>query len=171
VDLIFKKKLRTELSTLDDFRVAAREEIAGYSEALGAKLIDPQETSDRSRVTEHDIAPVTLVDCHSNIYDQTRYMELVKQVTALRPAVTFLTISALTRSSDLSRILKRFKPLNPTHLIVTHTDLTEAVGGVYTTLVDLDLQLAALTNAPGSLGEILTPDPGSMAHRIFRRSQ
>lgn len=169
VDLIFNKKIKTELSTLDDFRVAAHEEIAGYSEALGAGLVDIQaytREGGRSRANS-----VTLIDCHSNIYDQNRYTTLIDRVQALNPTITFMTISALTRSADLMRLLKRFGQLKPTHLIVTHTDLTDAVGGIYAALNECDLKLASLTNAPGSVGELLTPDPASMARRMLRRPQ
>lgn len=169
VDLIFNKKIKTELSTLDDFRVAAHEEIAGYSEALGAGLVDIrayERDGGRSRKNS-----VTLIDCHSNIYDQRRYTTLIERVQALNPTVTFMTISALTRSADLMRLLKRFEQLKPTHVIVTHTDLTEAVGGIYTALNECGLKLASLTNLPGSVGELLTPDPASMARRMSRRPQ
>ena len=169
VDLIFNKKLKTELSTLDDFRVAAHEEIAGYSEALGAGLVDVQACVRDGGRNRGDT--VTLIDCHSNIYDQSRYMALIDRVQAIKPTVTFMTISALTRSADLIRLLKRFGQLNPTHLIVTHTDLTDAVGGIYVALNDRGLKLASLTNSPGSVGELLTPDPASMARRMMRRPQ
>lgn len=171
VDLIFNRKIKTELSTLDDFRVAAHEEIAGYSEALGAELVDLQAfVRDRGRSRKQS-ETVTLIDCHSNIYDQNRYATLIERVQELNPSVVFMTISALTRSADLMRLLKRFDQLNPTHLIVTHTDLTDAVGGIYAALDERDMKLVTLTNSAGSVGELLTPDPALMARRMLRRPQ
>ncbi len=170
VDLLFKKKIRTELSTLDDFRIAAQEEIASYGEALGAEYIDPEEINHVRGEINRKAGRTLLVDCHSNISDQRQFVRLKERANALRPTAVFLVVSALTRSSDLTRLLRRFAHFNPTHLIVTHTDLTDTLGGVYTAALESGLKLCALTNSPGSIGDLLPPDPAAMARRILERS-
>ncbi|HSG98552.1 MAG TPA: hypothetical protein VLB27_00790, partial [candidate division Zixibacteria bacterium] len=73
-ELLFKRRIKTELSTLDDFRVAAQEEIAGYSEALGAALVDSAGAMESfSEKTNRAL----LIDCHSNINDQRQFMGLL----------------------------------------------------------------------------------------------
>jgi flagellar biosynthesis protein FlhF len=171
VDLLFKKRIKTELSTLDDFRVAAQEEIISYGEALGATFVDPDEVESTVTSTKSAAERVLLVDCHSNINDQRQFMRLKKRAAALRPTSVFLIISALMRSADVSRLVRRFELLNPTHIIATHTDLTDTIGGLYTAAVDSGVKLCALTNSPGSIGDLLSPDPAAMARSIVERSR
>ncbi|MBN4076247.1 hypothetical protein JYT16_00870 [Gemmatimonas aurantiaca] len=162
VKMLFKDKIKTTLATLDDFRVGAQEEIAGYSEALGATLVDIAKQS-KTDVRNQNSDGVTLIDCHSNVNDQRQFARLQARIREIAPTHIFLVISALTRSADLTRLVRRFSAFNPTHLIVTHTDLTDTVGGIYTALKETVLPLVALSNAPGSIGELQTPDPAALA--------
>ncbi len=171
VDLLFNKKIKTELSTLDDFRIAAQEEITSCSEALGAAYVDADEVAATLKHTIQAPERALLVDCHSNINDQRQFMRLKDRAEALKPTVVFLVVSALTRSSDVSRLVRRFESFNPTHIIATHTDLTDTVGGIYTASIDSGLKICALTNSPGSFGNMLPPDPGAMARRILERNK
>ncbi len=171
VDLLFKKNIQTELSTLDDFRIAAQQEIESYSEALGAPCVDPDEVGSGIIPNRNAKERVLLVDCHSNINDQRQFMRLKKRAAALRPTNVFLVISALTRSADVSRLVRRFELFNPTHIIATHTDLTETIGGLYTASVDSGVKICALTNSPGSIGDLLSPDPAAMARSIIKGSK
>lgn len=169
-EALFKRKLKIKLSTLDDFRVAAQEEIAGYSEALGATLLDIDAQGKVKRGARSDDEAL-LIDCHSNITDQRQYSRLLERSRALNPTKVFLVVSALTRSVDLSRLIRRFEPLHPTHLIITHTDLTQTVGGIYTAMRASGLKVVAMTDSPGSLGSLLTPDPAALTRGILGRNK
>lgn len=166
VKTLFKDKIKTRLSTLDDFRVAAQEEIAGYSEALGASLIEVP-TQSASPAVKQNKDEITLIDCHSNVNDQGQFVRLQERIRIAAPDYVFLVVSALTRSADLTRLMRRFSALNPTHLIVTHTDLTDTVGGIYTAVKETGLPLVALSNAAGSMGALQSPDPAALARQAL----
>ncbi|MCH9030725.1 MAG: hypothetical protein IIB00_00490 [candidate division Zixibacteria bacterium] len=168
VDLLFHKKQKVTIATLDDFKVAATEEIAGYAEALGANITyleNINDDADNYKRAERD--DILLVDTHSNITDQSQYNKLLENSQSLKPDVTLLTISALTRSIDVLRLIRRLEPFRPTHLLLTHADLTATFGGLYAAMQVTGLKLMGVTNSPGAVGGINTPDPAEMARRIF----
>jgi len=167
VDLLFTRKQKVTLATLDDFKVAAQEEISGYAEAMGAYLIDISKSKAGALNAKRRAESILLVDSHSNINDQRQYNALVEKTRALKPDVVVLALSALTRSQDVARLVTRFRPFRPTHLIFTHTDLTSVVGGMYTAALETGLKIVGVSKNAGSMGVIATPDPAAMARTVM----
>ncbi|MDF1545002.1 MAG: hypothetical protein P1R58_07865 [bacterium] len=158
--LVTRSRLKVRLSTLDDVKVGALEEIQNYADFLDLEMTDP--------VYQSVDDCVTLIDAPSQNFGDASAEALQGKIIASKPNYCFLVISALMRSSDIIRYVAQAAELNSaTHLIVTMLDQTDALGGIVAATSTSDLQVAFITDAPGGMGMITTPDPYRTAGKIL----
>jgi flagellar biosynthesis protein FlhF len=65
-----------------------------------------------------------------------------------------LVVPGYMRASDLRRCIEKYKIFNPTRLLVTKLDETEALGAVVSEAARTGLGLSFLTNGPSASGQI-----------------
>ncbi len=159
--LVTRSKMKVRLATLDDMKVGAIDEIQNYADFLDLELAEPE-----SEPTDDSI---TLIDAPSlNLGDNSAEIHKSK-ITSTKPDYCFLVVSALMRSSDISRYVTQAAELDSaTHLIITMLDQTDALGGIMAAATASGLKVAFVTDSPGGLGMITSPDPHLTARRILQ---
>ena len=65
-----------------------------------------------------------------------------------------LVVPGYMRAGDLRRCIEKYKIFNPTRLLVTKLDETEALGAVVSEAARTGLGLSFLTNGPSVTGQI-----------------
>ena len=154
-NLIRQGNSKIRLTTLDNCKVGAHDEIESYADLLGAELTNPPGIEDKQSVDDECIE---LVDSPALPRQSERINELKTEIDRLNPNYRFVTISALNRPSDIEEFAKWLRPLEPTHLVLTMLDLTERWGTVVAACRATGLPLAFVVESPGGIGEALTPN-------------
>jgi flagellar biosynthesis protein FlhF len=163
-DLIKQGSDKIRLTTLDNCKVGAHDEIQSYADLLGAELTTPAREEDKKSAVDECIE---LVDSPALPRQSERIEELKTEIDRLNPNYRFLTISALTRPSDIEEFAKWLRPLEPTHLVLTMLDLTERWGTVVAACRATGLPLAFVIESPGGIGQALTPNARQIVASIL----
>lgn len=131
--LSFNQGKRVALLCLDNYRIAAAEQIRTYAEIIGIPLDIVFSADEYARALA---APRKLdyvfIDTAGRSPLNTAQVGELAQVFAQRPPdETHLLISATTKSDDLAGILEGFAPLNYSRIIVSKLDETRSLGCIY----------------------------------------
>ncbi len=161
--LVFKEKQQTTLTTLDDVKIGACEEMHSYADILGVRAFEYRDTRE-----SFGTKGVAIIDSPSLSTQQAQTQPLLETILAIKPTHRLVVFSALTRSSDISDFAKRIMPFQPTHLVMTMLDLTERWGSVMTAVQETGLPLAFVTNSPAGVGSLNVPDPALFARKILK---
>lgn len=164
VSLVTQQKQKVKLVTLDDFKMTAFDEIATYGEILGTEVVEP--SADMNEI-KNDKDVITLIDTPAIPLQGQQREKIKEKIDAIQPDFCFVVLSSLIRSSDIGNICKPLEELKPTHLIMSMTDLTTSFGAFATASEALKLQIAFVTDTPGGIGALHTPDPDSIARQIL----
>jgi flagellar biosynthesis protein FlhF len=154
---------KVTLSSLDNIKVSAYEEISGYADMLGV----PLDFTGRSE-KKHKKDSILLIDTPSLNGREEQHMELVKKIREISPDIIFLCFSVCTRSRDLIDSINLFESLAPSYLIAGHLDETPRWGGILTMMRYLDTPLAYLADSPGGMGLLKKAEPALIARRILK---
>lgn len=156
--------LKIRLASLDDYKLAAQEELQSFADFLGVETAD----LDRSKpLNRNDKGMITLIDSPALPTDPAQFEKLRVDIDNLKPSHRFAVFSALTRSTDTTDIAQRMTALSPTDLIVTMLDQTERYGSIIAAAEASKKKIAFVTDAPGGIGEAKAPDPDRIARTIF----
>ncbi|MEA1981488.1 MAG: hypothetical protein U9N54_11010, partial [candidate division Zixibacteria bacterium] len=159
----FSKK-KVQLASLDEFKMGAYDEIHSYAELLDSSVTNSDEISERKN---KNFDGITLIDFPALTVDKNKFTGLIEKVEKIQPDFCFLVVSALIRSTDLIDILKQYQKYNPTHLIITMLDQTNRLGSLITATEATNLKVAYLSDLPGGMGTLNTPDPAQIAKKLF----
>lgn len=151
--LVVKKK-KVRLVSLDNLKVGAFEEINSYADLLGLEMTDVSATKKEKKKTEE----ILLVDTPAVPLKEDQRTELRNKIETLKPDYRVLVLSALQRTADVADLLASLKEFNPTHLVMTMTDLTRRCGALVPVCRELGVKLAFITDAPGGIGRLEAPD-------------
>ncbi len=162
--IVTLSKKKVQLASLDKFKMGAYDEIHSYAELLDSNVADSDEISERKN---KNFDGITLIDSPALTVDENKFTGLIEKVEKIQPDYCFLVVSALIRSADLIDILKRYQKYNPTHLIITMLDQTNRLGSLITATEATNLKVAYLSDLPGGMGTLNTPDPALIAKKLF----
>jgi len=162
-EIIVRDRLKVTLSSLDDIRVAAREEIGSYADILNLPLARFDELAERNHTDA-----VTLIDTPSIPNRAGERAALAGKIKKISPDLVFLVFSVCARSRDLLESLHYFETLKPTHLIGGHLDESERWGGLLAMSGFLDIPLAYLVDSPGGAGPLRPVETGKIAGHILK---
>jgi len=157
---------KIRLTTLDNCKVGAHDEIQSYADLLGAELTNQPGAEDKNSADDECIE---LVDSPALPRQSERIDELRTEIDRLNPNYRFVTISALTRPSDIEEFAKWLRPLEPTHLVLTMLDLTERWGTVVAACKATGLPLAFVVESPGGIGQALAPNAQQLVVSILNK--
>jgi len=157
------RKLKVTLSSLDDMKVSAYEEIGSYADILNLPVEIFDQLADRERLDS-----VVLIDTPSMPCDAARRDNLFEKIRALKPDIVFLVFSACCRTRDLLDRLNHFEDLAPSYLIAGHLDETERWGTIPAMTGFLDIPLAYTMNSPGGMGLLKIADADMIARNILK---
>jgi len=162
--LTAKSRKKVRLLSLDDYKMAAFDEICSYAEILGIEVVPPP--SAKSAAPRDDDA-ITLIDTPALPTKRDRVDSLKAKIEDVNPQYRFAVFSCLTRSRDVFLISRMLKELDPTHLILTMEDLAGRLGTAVTAAKATGLKITYLSNSPGGMGELRSPEAASLAARLL----
>jgi flagellar biosynthesis GTPase FlhF len=157
------ERKKVTLTSLDNMKVSAYEEIGGYAQILDLPLelsecfsLEPKEEN------------ILLIDTPSLTCNEKESAALASRIKELKPDVTFLVFSAATRTRDLIDLINIFGSLSPTYLIAGHLDETGRWGGLLTIPQYLEVPLAYISDTRGGAALLRTPDAAQIARKILK---
>jgi flagellar biosynthesis protein FlhF len=131
--LTLQKDLRIGLISLDNYRVAAPEQLKTYADIMGLSF-DVAFTADEYRriVNRQRYQDVILVDTAGRSPFNQRYVEELREMLMRNPPdEVHLVLSANMGGLDISAAVEKFRPLKFTHLDVTKIDESPHPGGIF----------------------------------------
>jgi flagellar biosynthesis protein FlhF len=152
---------KVTLSSLDNAKVSAYEEIGGYAEILDV----PLDLSGHFGKKQHQDS-ILLIDTPS-LTGHENQRTLVRKIRRMKPDILFLVFSVCTRSRDLVDAVNLFESIRPTHLLASHLDETIRWGALLTMTKYLEIPIAFAANSPGGVGTLESVDPETAARRIL----
>jgi len=155
--------MKVTLSSLDDMKVSAFEEMGSYADILNL----PSAMFDELEQRQKDNS-IILIDTPPLPVDPTRRQELIKKINKVNPDKTFLAVTARSRSKDLIDAVNIFRSVSPDYLIVGHLDETTRWGSIYSLAGSLKIPLAFTTNSPGGIGELARADVAEIAQTVLK---
>ncbi|MCP4705759.1 MAG: hypothetical protein GY865_14260, partial [candidate division Zixibacteria bacterium] len=155
--------LKVTLSSLDDMKVSAYEEMGSYADILNLPSAMFDELAKREKNDS-----LILIDTPPLPVDSTRRQELLEKIDKVNPDKTLLVFSARNRSCDLTDNVNIFKSVSPDYLIAGHLDETKRWGSIYSMVESMKIPLAFTTNSPGGIGELSRTDAPNIARMVLR---
>ena len=129
----FQEGRRVSLISLDNYRIAAAEQLRTYGEIMGIDLdiVFSKDEFD-AQLTQRRHSDLVLIDTAGRSPINTKQIhELREFFSAHPPDEVHLVVSASTKGDDLRAILENFEPLGYGHIIVSKLDETRSLGAVY----------------------------------------
>jgi flagellar biosynthesis protein FlhF len=164
--LVMKEKRKVELMTLDNAKIGALDEIFSYGDLLDIEVRNsgaPQPPAENDKGSDK----VLLIDTPALFRQSRQLPKLQDKITDLNPIYRFVTVSAMSRSADLSDLCDTLETVEPTHLIMTMTDLCSRFGSVVALSQRTGAKLALITGAYSGTGSMAAPDPALIARRML----
>jgi flagellar biosynthesis protein FlhF len=129
----FQQGRRVSLVSLDNYRIAAAEQLRTYTEIMGLEL-DIVFTKDEfdSVMTRRRQDDLVLIDTAGRSPQNARQIYELKEIFAVHPPdEVHLVVAASTKADDMRAILDNFQPLGYDHVIISKLDETQSLGSIY----------------------------------------
>ena len=144
------RPLSVRMITIDNYRIAARQQIETYGNIMGIP-VSCVETFDDLRKTialySQDVDLILIDTIGKSPRDYMKLAEMKELLTACgNSADVHLAISATTKSSDMREALQQFEPFNYRSVIVTKLDETIRVGNVVSALAEKGKSVSYVTD-------------------------
>jgi flagellar biosynthesis GTPase FlhF len=131
--LNLQKDLRVGLVSLDNYRIAAPEQLKTYADIMGISFhlaFTPDEY--RRLVNRQRYQDVLLVDTAGRSPLNPRYIEELRDLLVkCPPDEVHLVLSATMGLLDIRAVVEKFAPLKYTHINITKLDESPHPGGIY----------------------------------------
>ena len=163
--LTVQAKTKVTLTTLDNCKMAATDEVRRYAEVLNASLVDAFEFEPDTKVISE---AVTLIDTPALPARQDSLDQLKDAIDIINPTCRVAVFSSLMRTNDALAMAESMQILMPTHLAVTMTDLTDRFGTAVSIADATGWKIAMIGDAPGGIGHIRQPDPDRTARLLLK---
>ena len=152
IDAKTKHLPRPELCilTIDTMRVGALEQLSKFGEILGKDVKKAETSADVMKIYEDYKDHVDYFFIDTSGYspnDSTHIGEMknILNVENLNPEV-HLSLSASTKSSDLSNIIRNYEPFGYDSVIITKCDETKQIGNIISVLFDKHKSISYITD-------------------------
>jgi len=146
--LALEEKKRIAILTLDTYRIAAAEQLKTYASIMNIPIrvaYTPQEA--RMHLNAMIDYDAILIDTAGRSQKNDLQMrELKAIVDTVIPEKVFLVVSMTARFLDIKDILRKFKEVGPTHVILTKLDETNAMGPIINVPYTSNLPISFITN-------------------------
>jgi flagellar biosynthesis protein FlhF len=168
--------LDVRILTIDDFRIAAREQIEKYGEIMKipvAYVGSPQDF--KKRLALNRDADLILVDTIGNSPNDSLKLAKMRELlkTAAGNSSVHLAVSATTKTQDILDIMRQFEPFGYESLVVTKLDETSRVGGIISAAAENRKPLSFITDGQDVANTIKTAAASLLLGRLqgirFRR--
>ncbi len=130
--LIGEKSLPVNLTSLDQIKVSAPEELQTYADVLDIDYFEMPHSFDKALWERCANERLTIVDTPAlSGTDPAGIERFAQKVRQIDPHRVICVFSSLMRSADIFETIKAFRPLNITDLAFTMTDLTKRHGAMF----------------------------------------
>jgi flagellar biosynthesis protein FlhF len=137
---IGKRPLSVRMITIDNFRIGAEQQIERYGLIMGIPVVSAQSFRELKEVIalNSENADLILIDTiGKSPRSSVELAEMKELLNACGTDAEFhLALSATTKSSDITEILKQYEPFGYRSVIVTKMDETIRLGNVISALSD-----------------------------------
>jgi flagellar biosynthesis protein FlhF len=157
--LISTRKIPVCLTSLDQVKVSAPEELQTYAEILDVDHFQMPHEVDGSLLEKQGRDKVTLIDMPAmNPRHRTPIKIYTEKLARIKPHRVIGVFPALYRSADLFDIIRAFKPMKLTDLAFTMTDQTCRLGGMIAMSIQTGLPITIVGTGQRAGDMSLTPD-------------
>jgi flagellar biosynthesis protein FlhF len=164
--LVGERRLAVCLTSLDNIKVSAPEELLTYAEILDVDHFEMPREVDRTLLEDHGKDKVILIDTPAlNIRDRDEIRLYAEKLARIKPHRVIGVFPATFRTSDLLETLRAYRPLELTEMAITLTDQTSRLGGMVALSIQSGLPISILGTGRRAGGIDLAPD-----HRKIIRS-
>ncbi len=161
--LLREPKLAVCLTSLDQLKLSAPEELQAYADILNVDHIDLPCQMDRTHLDSQVRHKVTLIDTPAlNARDRVEIQTYALKLAQIEPDRIIGVFPAIARSVDLIEMMRAYRPLHLTELAVTMTDQTHRLGGVIALSIQSGLPVTILGTGRKADGLSLAPDFGKI---------
>ncbi|MBC7342896.1 MAG: flagellar biosynthesis protein FlhF [Clostridia bacterium] len=159
---------RVALITTDTYRIGAVEQLRTYAEILGVPLEVANSPGQlRQQVSAHQDKDYIFIDTAGR---PSRNAMMIQEVAGFTKGVgsseTYLVLSCGTKTEDLFRIVKDFRPTQYRKLIFTKLDETESLGNIANIGASTGLPIAYITTGQRVPDDIEAAQPRRLAELI-----
>lgn len=161
----------TRLVAADQIRIAAVDQLNGYAEKIGCRLLlaDGAETL-AGVLAETGREDVVLIDTPgTNPYnlEQLAYLVELAETMAIEPV---LVLNAGRDWEEASDVAKAFRPVSPKRLLVTGVDIARRMGSMLAAADAAGLAFSDISPGPGIVGGMEPLTSEELARRLLLRS-
>jgi flagellar biosynthesis protein FlhF len=147
------------LTSFDQVKVAAPEELATYADILDIDHFAMPRQADRSLIDRQGKNKIVLLDTPAlNPQDRVEIEAFAEKLAVIGPDRIIGVFPATVRSSDLIDTLRAYRSLKMTDLAATMTDQTCRLGGVLAMSIHSGLPLSILGTGRGAAAVNLNPN-------------
>ena len=140
---------RVKIVTIDNYRIAARQQIKTYAEIMRIPVSFVESGADFKKVlalsVETDLILVDTIGKSPRDYSKLAEMREILDVAG-SASETHLAVSATTKLSDVEEILQQFEPFNYKAVILTKLDETTRIGNIISALSGRNKSLSFLAD-------------------------
>jgi flagellar biosynthesis protein FlhF len=161
---------RVGLITVDTYRIAAVEQLKTYAKIMGVPVrVAVDAPAFRSAVEELADRDLVLVDtAGQSPRDEAALEELLALFPADVPVEVHLVLAVTTRTRDLEKVLRHYRDMNVSRLLLTKLDETECHGPLLSLPVVSRLPLSYLTTGQNVPDDIEEATPEAVAQYLLR---
>ncbi len=129
-DLSLKQKRKVELVTLDNFRIAATEQLKVYGNIMSVPVAICRNRDELQRTVENSTAEVILVDNTGVGSYNTKFIEEQKNFFDAIPGRVekHLVIAATSKKEDAEEVMRKFSTIGFDRIILSKLDETNSFG-------------------------------------------
>lgn len=167
--LISTQKETVKLMTLDDMKLGAYDELNTCADFLGIETIEKNEIK-KSALSSNDKS-IWLIDTPAILKNRESIGKIKEAIKTVKPDFIFAVFSAVTRTADIKEFSRIIKSVNPTHLIITMTDLTDCLGSLAQAAITTGAKIAFVTDRPGGRPMLNSPEPALYASRLMNSGE
>ncbi len=172
-DYLFRKGGRLVLATIDNYRIAAAEQLKIYGRIMNVPVEVARSPEDLSGIfRRHRDADLILVDTAGRSpRSESGQKELAGFLGPETGTENYLLLSATTRQGDLYSVIERFSHVGLRGLIVTKLDECDQPGQVLNLGLHSGHCLSFLTNGQKVPEDLIRPEPYWFARTILNRDE
>lgn len=157
--LLRNDKLPICLTSLDQVKISAPEELQSYAEILDVDHFEMPRQVDCSLIDKQGQNRVTFIDTPAlNARERDEIDVYAEKLARIKPNRIIGVFPATFRTSDLLDMLRSYRPLKLTELAVTMTDQTCRLGGIVALSIQSGLPVTVLGTGRRVDGIELDPD-------------
>ncbi|MCL2690003.1 MAG: flagellar biosynthesis protein FlhF [Chitinispirillia bacterium] len=165
------KNKKISIITADTYRIAAIEQIRTFAEIVkvGLQVIfSPDEIG--AALNECEGSDVIFVDTAGRSQRNKEHMEELRiLLETLRPDETHLVLSATTKDSALSEMVRNYSSIKANRLLFTKLDETAKLGNIFNAVSEAGIPVSYFTTGQSVPDDIELAQAGKFVKRLMER--